>query len=619
MPALTIGLGLAGGILTVLQAHYLSQAVAEVFLSGASLPALRPGLIALLIIAIFRAAAVWGGESAAARVAAGVKTHLRVRLFAHLQALGPAYTHSAASAEGERSGELTNTAIEGIEALDGYFSQYLPQLALAALAPLTILVFVFPLDAISGLVLLLTAPLIPVFMALIGTLADGLTRRQWTTLSRLSAHFLDVLQGLTTLKLFGRSREQVAVIAEMSERFREATMDVLRVSFLSALVLEMVATLSTAVVAVEIGLRLLNGRLSFAQAFFVLILAPEFYLPLRLLGLRFHAATAGVTAARRIFAILDTAPGARAERRATGERGSEGAASPPAGVFSGTPPDIHFENVSYTYPGRSQPALSGIGFEVASGQKVALVGPSGAGKSSIARLLLRFVEPSAGRITAGGLPLDSWSPAGWRAAVAWVPQNPYLFYGTVAENILLGRPDAGPEQVEAAARQAHVHEFVQGLPDGYATLIGERGARLSGGEAQRIALARAFLKDAPLVILDEATANLDPGHEALIQDSIWRLLAGRSGRHHHPSLEHYRPSRQDPRAGKGAPGRGGKPCRAAAGQAASTNACWMRPRPGQQMAKAGRRSARLWRGARRRRAGWRRAQRRRSPACGGRA
>ena len=259
--ALTIGLGLAGGILTVLQAHYLSQAVAQVFLSGASLPALRPGLIALLIIAIFRAAAVWGGESAAARVAAGVKTHLRVRLFAHLQALGPAYTHSAASAEGERSGELTNTAIEGIEALDGYFSQYLPQLALAALAPLTILVFVFPLDAISGLVLLLTAPLIPVFMALIGTLADGLTRRQWTTLSRLSAHFLDVLQGLTTLKLFGRSREQVAVIAEMSERFREATMDVLRVSFLSALVLEMVATLSTAVVAVEIGLRLLNGRL----------------------------------------------------------------------------------------------------------------------------------------------------------------------------------------------------------------------------------------------------------------------------------------------------------------------------------------------------------------------
>ena len=528
--ALTIGLGLSGGILTVLQARYLSQAVAQVFLSGATLPALRPGLIALLLVAIVRAGAMWGGESAAARVAAGVKSQLRVRLFAHLQALGPAYTHSAASAEGERSGELTNTMVEGIEALDAYFSQYLPQLALAALVPLTVLVFVFPLDAISGLVLLLTAPLIPVFMALIGTLADGLTRRQWTTLSRLSAHFLDVLQGLTTLKLFGRSREQVEVIAEMSERFREATMDVLRVSFLSALVLEMVATLSTAVVAVEIGLRLLYGHLSFAQAFFVLILAPEFYLPLRLLGLRFHAAMAGVTAARRIFAILDTLPGARAEHPATGEgRGEQvSPAIPRLAVPSGAPPIIRFENVSYTYPGRSLPALESLCLEIGPGQKVALVGPSGAGKSTIAQLLLRFVEPSAGRITADGAPLDAWSPAGWRASVAWVPQNPYLFYGTVAENISLGRPNAGPEQVEAAARLAHVHEFVRALPEGYATLIGERGARLSGGEAQRIALARAFLKDAPLVILDEATANLDPQHEALIQDSIRRLLAGRS-------------------------------------------------------------------------------------------
>jgi ATP-binding cassette subfamily C protein CydCD len=528
--ALTVGLGLSGGVLTVLQARFLSQAVAQVFLSGATLPTLRPVLIALLLVASARAGAMWGGESAAARVAAGVKTHLRVRLFAHLQALGPAYTHSAVGAEGERGGELTNTVVEGIEALDAYFSQYLPQLALAALVPLTVLVFVFPLDAISGLVLLLTAPLIPVFMALIGTLAEGLTRRQWTTLSRLSAHFLDTLQGLTTLKLFGRSREQVEVIAEMSERFREATMDVLRVSFLSALVLELVATLSTAMVAVEIGLRLLYGHLSFAQAFFVLILAPEFYLPLRLLGLRFHAATAGVSAARRIFAILDTPSGARAEGPITGEHGDERAvpASPPVAIHSGVPPTLHFENVSYTYPGRLRPALESLCFEISPGQKVALVGSSGAGKSTIAQLLLRFVEPSAGGITADGVPLDAWSRAGWRASVAWVPQNPYLFYGTVAENISLGRPDAGPEQVEAAARQAHIHEFVRALPEGYATLIGERGARLSGGEAQRIALARAFLKDAPLVILDEATANLDPQHEALIQDSMRHLLTGRS-------------------------------------------------------------------------------------------
>jgi ABC-type transport system involved in cytochrome bd biosynthesis fused ATPase/permease subunit len=251
---------------------------------------------------------------------------------------------------------------------------------------------------------------------LIGTLTDGLTRRQWTTLSRLSAHFLDVLQGLTTLKLFGRSREQVKVIAEMSERFREATMDVLRVSFLSALVLELVATLSTAVVAVEIGLRLLYGHLSFAQAFLVLILAPEFYLAMRLLGLRFHAAMAGVSAARRIFAILYTLPGARAEHPASGEgRGEQvSPAIPRLAISSGALPTIRFENVSYTYPSRSLPALESLCLEIGPGQKVALVGPGGAGKSTIAQLLLRFVEPSAGRITADGAPLDAWSPAGVR-------------------------------------------------------------------------------------------------------------------------------------------------------------------------------------------------------------
>ena len=237
-----------------------------------------------------------------------MKTDLRERLTAHLLALGPAYTR------GERTGELVNTAVEGIEALDAYFSQYLPQLALAVLIPVTFLLVVFPLDPLSGLVLLLTAPLIPVFMILIGSLADSLTRQQWTALSRMSAHFLDVLQGLTTLKLFNRSREQIAVIAEISDRYRDTTLGVLRVAFLSALVLEMVGTLSTAVIAVEIGLRVLYGRLAFEQAFFVLILAPEFYLPLRLLGTRFHAGIAGVTAARRVFEVLETPVGDTATR-----------------------------------------------------------------------------------------------------------------------------------------------------------------------------------------------------------------------------------------------------------------------------------------------------------------
>jgi thiol reductant ABC exporter CydD subunit len=489
---------------------------------------------------------------AAQRAAGQVKSDLRERLAAHMLALGPAY------ARGERSGELVNTAAEGVEALDAYFSQYLPQLALAVLVPLTMLAFILPLDLVSGLVLLLTAPLVPLFMILIGNLADTLTRRQWRSLSRLSGHFLDVLQGLTTLKLLGRSRDQIRTIAQVSDRFRQTTLGVLRVAFLSALVMELVTTLSTAVVAVEIGLRLLYGRLSFEQAFFVLILAPDFYLPLRLLGTRFHAGLAGTAAARRIFEVLDTpasAPPQSPPAAGGGAafpppflrgRGRVGAAAsqesqnvpepcPPLnldrgwgqGVRLGASP-IRFDDVYYAYEGGQRPALNGLSFQIEPGHKVALVGPSGAGKSTVAQLLLRFVEPDQGAITVAGTPLHDWPAPAWRAQVAWVPEHPYLFHATAAENIRLARPDAGLDAVAWAAEQAQADAFIRALPQGYDTLIGERGARLSGGQAQRIALARAFLKDAPLLILDEATSNLDPEIEAALQEAVGRLLPGRT-------------------------------------------------------------------------------------------
>lgn len=508
--ALTVGFSTLTGFVLVGQAFLISQIVAGVFLADKTLTEVQPQLLLLLALSITRAGLSWGSEVAAQKVSGQVKHSLRQRLMKHLFALGPAYT------SGERSGELTNTVVEGVEALEAYFSQYLPQLAMAALVPLTILVFILPLDLTSGLVLLFTAPLIPIFMILIGDAADRLTQRQWQSLSRMSAHFLDTLQGLTTLKLLGRSREQARVIAAISARFSRTTLGVLRVAFLSALVLETIATLSTAVVAVEIGLRLLYGRLVFEQAFFVLILTPEFYLPLRMLGTRFHAGMSGSAAAKRIFEILDTPL-----RQMTH--------SAPHKIHPGEHRfDIRFHDVHYTYENGRRSALRGVSLHIPPGRKVAIVGPSGSGKTTIAQLLLRFIDPDEGAITVDGQPLETLDITTWRSQIAWVPQNPYLFNASVEENIRLANPSAGTDEVVRAARQAYAHDFIQTLPQAYDTVVGERGSRLSGGQAQRIALARAFLKQAPFLILDEATANLDPEIEAQLREAMDRLLQDRT-------------------------------------------------------------------------------------------
>ncbi len=501
--------GFAGGITTVIQAGTLSLAISGVYLAGQTLSEVSRLLAILVGLALFRALFVFGGEYYARLLAIRVKAALRQQLYAHILALGPAYSRE------ERTGELTSLVVQGIESLDAYFSQYLPQIAQAALVPLTVLVVVFRLDVLSGIVLLLTAPLIPLFMVLIGRLAETLTRRQWGLLSRMSAHFLDVLQGLTTLKILGRSREQARMIAAFSERYAAVTLQVLRVAFLSALVLELVAALSTAVVAVEISLRLLAGRLAFFEALLILVLAPEFYLPLRNLGARFHAGMEGVAAAERIEEVFRAPP--------TLSRSGTGPASPR--TFPGK---LTFRRVTYTYPGAGQPACQDISFVIQPGTRTALVGASGAGKTTLAHLILRFGDPQSGEILLDSSSLTEISAEALRAQIAWVPQRPYLFNDTVAANIRLGRPGASLEDVQAAARQAQLHEQIAGFPQGYETLIGERGVRLSGGEAQRLALARAFLKDAPFLILDEPTSSLDPVYEDRLVRALTRLVRGRT-------------------------------------------------------------------------------------------
>ncbi|HUH97214.1 MAG TPA: thiol reductant ABC exporter subunit CydD, partial [Anaerolineales bacterium] len=506
---LTILSGLLIGLLAIGQAYLVSATVNGVFLERQSLPQVAHWMQLLLVVVAGRGVLTWLNEVAANAVAVRVKSNLRERLFARLLALGPAFSR------GERTGELTATAVEGIEALDAYFRQYLPQLVISTLVPVTILSLVFPLDPLSGAVLLFTAPLIPFFMYMIGRDAAALTGRQYESLGRLSSHFLDSLQGLTTLKLFGQSKAQAQNIAKVSDQFRDATLKVLQVTFLSAFALELLATISTAIIAVEVGLRLLYGNMPFQEALFLLILAPEFYLPLRMLGLRFHAGMAGTSAARRIFQILDT-PLPTPRRPDLGR-------TPLAEV-----PSITFENVSFQYPDAARPALKNIDLSIPRGQKLALVGPTGAGKSTLAGLLLAFIEPTRGAINVGQVPLTSIAVEDWRECVAWVPQKPYLFHDTIGANIRLGRSNATAAEVASAARAAHLDEFIESLPEKYDTAIGEGGARLSSGQAQRIALARAFLKDAPILILDEPTSSLDPETESALEGSTRSLMHGRT-------------------------------------------------------------------------------------------
>jgi ATP-binding cassette subfamily C protein CydD len=506
------------GLLIVVQAAMLTHIINGVFLHGQTLPQVISLALILLTAIAGRALLIWGNIVFAAHAAAAVKSSLRQRLLAHIQALGPI------AIKNERSGELTTTIVEGVEALDAFFSQMLPQVCATLLIPLIIGLMVFSTDLLSGLILLITTPILLFFMFLIGTLAEAHTKKQWRLLGGMSAHFLDVLQGLTTLKVFGRSQRQQETIARISDRFRETTMSVLRVAFLSSLVLEFGATLSTALVAIEIGLRLLYNHLSFTNAFFVLLLVPDFYLPLRTLGTKFHASMNSAASAQRIYELLDT-PVAVTQQQQPSLIEAPGGYQDRQLV-----PSIQLRNITYAYhdkEGDEHPALHNVSLTIERGQTVALVGASGAGKSTLAHLLLRFIEPQQGTILIGTTPLEAISPQVWRQHIAWIPQRPYLFHESIADTIRVGCDNATMDQIIQAAQQAHLPDFIQSLPYGYGTMIGERGARLSGGQRQRLALARVFLKDAPLLILDEATAHLDRASEEAVLESLQMRLQNR--------------------------------------------------------------------------------------------
>lgn len=501
-----IALAAGIGLLVFLQARLLATACQRVVINGDGVASVLPLAIALVLLAAGRSLCTYIMENRSSVAAARVKQAVRSKLYRKIQSLG------AVDLSGNETGPLIETVTKGVDELEHYFTRFLPQLALAAILPLMFLIVIVPSEWRSGLVLLFSAPCIPLFMILIGRGSEKLHRRQWGRLSRMAGHLLDLVQGLPDLIIFGAAKREAAVVARVSEEYRTATMTVLRLAFLSAFALEFFATVGTALVAVIIGFRLLLGSLSLEEGLFVLLMAPEFYLPLRNLGLSYHSRMQGVAAAERISPLLAMPL----------PEGYAGTLLPPAG-----PPAVLFEGISFHYGG-NRGGVSGVDLELPSGSITALVGESGAGKTTLARLLVGLARPESGRILINGQDLTQLAPDSWRSKLAWVPQNPYFTSGTLRENLLLGRPDADENEINTALKAAAADQFISRLSHGLDTLLGDRGAGLSGGELKRLALARAYLCPATLVVLDEPTAGLDSENEQLVCDAMKKLALGRT-------------------------------------------------------------------------------------------
>lgn len=508
-----VAVGLASTACVVAQAALLASIVSRTFLGGAGLDDLRPPLAALAGVLVLRAALAGAGELVAARSAAAATTQLRAALLERA-------SRDAAGRRARPTGELAALATTGLDAFETYVSRYIPTLVLAASAPLIVLAWIAAHDRTAGVIVAVTIPLIPLFMVLVGLATTARANARLATLSELGAHFLDVVQGLPTLRAFRRGRAQGETIRLVADRFRRETMATLRVAFLSAVVLELMATLATALVAVAVGLRLAGGGLDFQTALAVLVLVPEAYLPIRAVGAQFHSSADGVAAVQRALDVIE-AP----------DRG-------PAPARAGDPAlteewALRLEGVTVADGGRPRPALDAVDLVIRAGERVALVGPSGSGKSTLLSVLVGLTPPTGGRVLLerpGRPPLDlaTADPAAWRGQVAWAPQQPTLFTGTVADNVRLGNPSASEPAVWAALRKAGLHGLVAALPAGLAAEVGEDGARLSAGERQRLALARAFLRPAPLVLLDEPTSSLDPATEAAVEEALAGLARERT-------------------------------------------------------------------------------------------
>jgi thiol reductant ABC exporter CydD subunit len=503
----SVVVGAASAVATIAQAVLLADVIARAVLHRVALGDLRAPLISLAGVMVLRAALGWAGEELARRSAGKMTTQLRRALLEHALALGPRWS------DRQRTAELATLATTGVDGLENYAARYLPQLVLATVVPIAMLAWIVTADPLSAVIIALTLPLIPVFMALVGRHTQRQTRTRWRALEVLSGHFLDVIAGLPTLKVFGRAKAQVEAVRRTTDDYRRTTMATLRIAFLSSLVLELLSTLSVALVAVTIGLRLVDGSLGLRTGLAVLILAPEAYMPLRALGNQFHASMDGLTAAEQIFTLLDVP-------------------MPRRGTIVDLPPlaetAIRLHEVRVNYAERTVPAFQCTELLIRPGRITVVVAPSGAGKTTLLYLLAGLLQPDVGTLYLGDLDLADADPDHWRSRIGYLGQNPRLVAGNVEENLRLGNPAASRDDITAALERAAASEVVAELPDGLATELGESGARLSAGQRQRLALARALLRDAPLLLLDEPTSALDHDTEHRVLSQLAHYACGRT-------------------------------------------------------------------------------------------
>lgn len=511
---------LVSGALLVVQAWLLASVLDAAIMQDVPRQELLASIVGIAALMLVRATITWAGERAGADAAERIKRHVRQSLFARMVAKGPYWSR------GKASGELASAVVDQVEALDGFFAKYLPAMAAAAMLPVAFSVLLLPVDVIAGLVLLITAPLIPLFMALVGWGAQGASRRHLRAFARLSGFFADRLRGLSTLKLYGRADAEAASVVAASDALRQRTMSVLRIAFLSSAVLEFFAALGVAGVAVYIGLTYLGfldvrwSPLTLQAGLFCLLMAPEVYAPLRQFAAHYHDRATALAAVTQIAVLFDGLPQEDAESKPM--HGTAGTAATSLGAAG-----LVVSGLTVLAPGRAHAVLSEASLTLASGEHVALMGPSGIGKSTLIEAIARL-RPGKGDIRIDGLPLADWDEAALRGRVALIGQTPQLLAGTIADNIRLGCPGASDIDVQEAARRACVLEFTAALPQGLDTPLGSRGQGLSGGQAQRVALARLFLRDPVLILLDEPTAHLDEATQARLLDEILTFSVGRT-------------------------------------------------------------------------------------------